>query len=50
MKGFWSYLAFSFVDGRVPFKNILGADSPQAFGQAVDDFFIGGPRFRPPAF
>ena len=49
MKGFWSYLEFSFADGRVPFKKILGADSPQTFRKAVAEFFSGGPRFRPPA-
>jgi hypothetical protein len=49
MKGFWSYLEPSFVDGRVPFKTILASDSPRAFRQSVADFFSGGPRFRPPA-
>lgn len=46
MKGFWSYLEPLFVDGRVPFKTILASDSPQAFRQAVADYFAGTPRFR----
>ena len=47
MKGFWSYLEPSFAGGRVPFRNILRADSPKAYQQAVSDFFADKPLFRP---
>ncbi len=47
MKGFWSFLESSFVSGRVPFKKILGSDSPRAYRKAVAEFFSGGPQYRP---